>query len=334
MRAYLCYLCLFSFALSAWAQEIFPPTDVQERWDEHVAARAQNVAHPRHLPIMLSHGHKTPKAVLFIHGIFESPHYFRGIIDSLHAAGHNVVALLLPGHWEKDPLAMNHTNPKTWLAEADFGYEIAREMGDQVILAGHSLGGLLLLDQALKRPAEEVSDLVLLSPAIRLKGTVAFAAGFGALTGLNGNMFDGSHPDDFDMPMWLPSAGGKIDSVIKQVLGKNRKATYARVKTPLMLYYSMFDEALEVKEFDKFYQAVGSAKKDQMVFAADSGVHHGNIGKSPRDAYISAPYDYNHQFASLLDRMHRFLGDPLPERHDDGIDTRPEFIRLNYPEGL
>jgi esterase/lipase len=78
---------------------------------------------------------------------------------SFYERGYNVVTILSPGHWEKDLYRMGKLDSKKWSREADIGWELAKQHGDKVILAGHSLGSLLNLEQSMKRDPEEIHGM-------------------------------------------------------------------------------------------------------------------------------------------------------------------------------
>jgi pimeloyl-ACP methyl ester carboxylesterase len=84
-----------------------------------------------------------------------------------HANQMNVVNARLPGHFEKQFDALNTTHRGEWITATNSSFKIASELGEKVLLVGHSTGGLLASLMAIKNP-EQVAGLVLLAPAYRL----------------------------------------------------------------------------------------------------------------------------------------------------------------------
>lgn len=146
----------------------FPLLSQGMTWKQYEALKRTHVSHERHMPYRLTHGYKTAKSVLLVHGIYTSPLYFKGMAQAFFEAGYNVVTVILPGHWEKDFYSVDKIKNEAWSKEVDLGYEFARELGDQVILSGHSLGALLAIEQSLKRSRSEIHSLVILSPALKV----------------------------------------------------------------------------------------------------------------------------------------------------------------------
>ena len=134
-------------------------------WESYLNQKRELVSHSDHLPYQLSHGHKTATSVLVIHGAYSSPLHFKAMSQAFFNAGHNVISILLPGHWEKDLRSLDKTSYHQWIAEVDVAYELAKTMGDKVVIAGHSLGGLLAVEQSSKRPEHELTAIILFSPA-------------------------------------------------------------------------------------------------------------------------------------------------------------------------
>src|SRR5690348_3943799 len=69
-------------------------------------ARAQqaiddSVAVPLGRSILLTHGHRTARAVVLLHGYTDSPRQFADLADSLFAEGDNVYVPRLPHHAER-----------------------------------------------------------------------------------------------------------------------------------------------------------------------------------------------------------------------------------------
>lgn len=91
------------------------------------------------------HGTRRPRAVVLLHGLSASPAQFERIALELFDRGHNVVVPRLPHHGHADRLstALERLRPEELYAAVTEYVTIARELGEQVTVAGFSLGGLL-----------------------------------------------------------------------------------------------------------------------------------------------------------------------------------------------
>lgn len=270
----------------------------QVNWESYLAQKTAQVSHERHLPYQLNHGHRTPVSVLVIHGIYSSPLYFRGLSDEFFRRGYNVVTVLLPGHWDKDFYSINKVTSEDWSREVAIGFELALQMGDKVILAGHSLGALLSIEQAILHP-EKVKGLFLISPAIKVKDTVMWAATAGERLNLSGNTFTRSRPDGVQIPYFGPSAAKVIQQTTIRVLRK-------RPSVPVYMAYTKNDNVLDVGKLTEFYQAL-KGPKEYRLYGRWGRVHHGNIAQSPRDFTTNPNNDFNPDFDPMIEEGMSFL---------------------------
>ena len=105
---------------------------------------------------LLLHGEVRPVAVVLFHGIAASPEQFVRFADELHARGHNVVVPRLPRHGHRNRLteALAHMSADDLRAFATESIELAQGLGDRVVVAGFSLGGLLATWAAQRFPID------------------------------------------------------------------------------------------------------------------------------------------------------------------------------------
>lgn len=94
---------------------------------------------------------------LLIHGAWHGGWCWRKVIPLLEARGHGVLAPDLPGHGD-DRTPMAKVTLKSY---TDRVCEIAREQKEPVILAGHSMGGVVIT-QAAEYCPEQIGALVYL----------------------------------------------------------------------------------------------------------------------------------------------------------------------------
>ena len=105
---------------------------------------------------LLLHEGIRPLAVVLYHGLSASPEQFVRFAHELHAHGHNVVAPRLPRHGHEDRLsrALAYLTADDLRAFAQESYVLARGLGERVVIAGFSLGGLLATWSAQHLPIE------------------------------------------------------------------------------------------------------------------------------------------------------------------------------------
>lgn len=81
---------------------------------------------------------------LLVHGFTSSPGEMRWLGQYLHAQGITVHGLRLTGHGT-DYRSLAHARWPDWFGDVLDGYHLLRQMCDQVVIVGHSMGGLLAL---------------------------------------------------------------------------------------------------------------------------------------------------------------------------------------------
>ena len=134
-------------------------------YSRRVRARAAaRPPRPRIEPFLLN-GAGRP-ALLLIHGFTDTPSVFAQLAPPLAAAGFAVRAMRLSGSGVP-PAEMHGTTFAGWRGEIDREIAALRaaDPARPVWLVGHSLGGALAFDAAL-RPANRIAGLVLLAPLI------------------------------------------------------------------------------------------------------------------------------------------------------------------------
>ncbi len=98
-----------------------------------------------HRSILLSHGVRTPKAFLLLHGLTATPLQFAAFGELLYERGNNVFIPRLPRHGLSDRLTTSLAGLTADELDA-FAHEAvdtARALGERLIVAGFSVGGLL-----------------------------------------------------------------------------------------------------------------------------------------------------------------------------------------------
>lgn len=127
---------------------------------------------------LLTHGDRTPRVVVFVHGITNSPLQWLELGQMLYDQGDNVLISRMPYHGLQSGQV---SELKSLTAEdlrdyADQTIDMANGLGDAVVVVGISGGGTIASWMAANRP--EVSQAVLLAPFFGIKGVPAFANSF------------------------------------------------------------------------------------------------------------------------------------------------------------
>lgn len=110
---------------------------------------------------------KTQKVILIFHGLLNSPKWMRSIEDLGFTEGNNVLSVRLENHQEYNREALDEVNYQQWILQSERAFTLAKELGTEVVVVGHSLGAILATNLALSYPLE-IKQAFLLSPAIKL----------------------------------------------------------------------------------------------------------------------------------------------------------------------
>jgi esterase/lipase len=116
--------------------------------------------------VLLTHGRRTPRAYILLHGFTNSPSQFLDVGERLFATGDNVYMPRLPHHAERvAPVSqLSRVNADELTMFADSIVDVARGLGDSVVVAGMSAGGAISAWIAQWRA--DVQRAVLIAPAI------------------------------------------------------------------------------------------------------------------------------------------------------------------------
>jgi len=114
--------------------------------------------------IILAHGHSTPRAIVLLHGFTNSPHQFDSLADIFYREGDNVYVPRLPHHAERGAHAsvLARITAEALRDAADAAVDIARGLGDSVIVVGLSGGGTMAVWTAQFRG--DVRRVVIIAP--------------------------------------------------------------------------------------------------------------------------------------------------------------------------
>ena len=132
------------------------------------AAAAPQPLNPLCHPELLTHGTRTERVVVLLHGVSSCPRAFVDFAPMLHARGHTVVALRMPenGYADRATDALGRMTAEQLARWGDTAVDIAAGLGDEVVVLGISAGGVVAAWCAQNR--REVTRAVLVAPMFGL----------------------------------------------------------------------------------------------------------------------------------------------------------------------
>ena len=118
--------------------------------------------------ILLTHGKRTKRAVVFFHGLTNCPEQFRELGRIFYELGYNVLILRLPRHGvaDRNPANLTPLRAEELRDCADTSVDIASGLGEKVYVAGLSAGGTMAAWVAQNR--SEVARVLLIAPFLGL----------------------------------------------------------------------------------------------------------------------------------------------------------------------
>jgi pimeloyl-ACP methyl ester carboxylesterase len=113
----------------------------------------------------MTHGQRVKRAIVFAHGFTNCAKQFQALGEAFYKLGYNVLIPLLPHHGLADRLTteQGRINARELAEYADMVVDIAQGLGEQVVLAGLSGGGVVTAWAAQYR--DDLDLAVLISPA-------------------------------------------------------------------------------------------------------------------------------------------------------------------------
>jgi hypothetical protein len=152
-----------------------PVTDYEEAMRRVAALIDQEEARgdlqPNCLPFALTHGQKTARAIVLLHGLTACPYQYHELAQLYHDEGYNVLVPRLPRHGLADRTsnALADLTAEELLGVMDPSLDIAAGLGEHVTMLGLSLGGNVAAASGQLRSGLALAMPV--SPAIGLRFT-------------------------------------------------------------------------------------------------------------------------------------------------------------------
>jgi esterase/lipase len=115
---------------------------------------------------LLTHGARTPRVFVLLHGFTDLPEQFAVVGEHLFAGGDNVYIPRLPRHGERrSPMrSLGRVRAEELARFGDSTVAVARGLGDTIVVVGLSAGGVIAGSLAQSRA--EVKRAVLIAPAL------------------------------------------------------------------------------------------------------------------------------------------------------------------------
>jgi esterase/lipase len=128
-------------------------------------AADDRVASPVGRTLLLSHGQRSARVDVLLHGFTDSPNQFAALADSLFREGDNVYVPRLPHHAERagDARALAGLTAVQLRKTADSAVDVAVGLGDTITVVGLSAGGTMA--GWIGQHRTEVRRVVMIAPA-------------------------------------------------------------------------------------------------------------------------------------------------------------------------
>lgn len=117
---------------------------------------------------------KTPLVFIFVHGLGMDNQQMKHLQSNFFHKGFNVISLDLSGHGEDEAQA-NERNINSWEEDMNAAIKEASELGEKIVLVGHSTGGMLALAQSLQQN-NDIAAMALIEPAVRVNNIATNAS--------------------------------------------------------------------------------------------------------------------------------------------------------------
>ncbi len=158
-----------------------PAADYEEAvaWFETAVSAEENILmSPESASVLMTHGEKTDKVYVLVHGWTNSPYQWSDFGQLLYDRGYNVLIMRMPYHGlaSHDAGELQYATPELVRDYADNTVDIAAGLGDEVHVVGLSVGGEVSSWIAQNRA--DVTRVMPIAPMFGIGKIPAFASHF------------------------------------------------------------------------------------------------------------------------------------------------------------
>ena len=243
--------------------------------EEFLNSQDADVSHPIHRSVLLKNANhqefgQSKKAFFFIQGYSLSPFFYRNLYPKMSEVGYDVISLRLKGHFEEDLYALDSVEYQSWIKQVEKIYPYLKKY-EEVVFAGHSTGGLLVVHMINKFNPANLSGLMLAAPALRLANGLNVGLGVDFLFGrsLGGIISD---PDGYLQKYHSGKAGVQVKKLSENLLPAkpcDRIDIYSKIEVPVLTISSSVlgdesDFVVDNNEIDLLFNSVSFSNKHQI----------------------------------------------------------------------
>lgn len=194
---------------------------------------------------------KVKYGVLLIHGLFDCPFTLRDL--AVHLQNHGILsrAILLPGHGT-EPSDLITTTIEDWMKIVQYGIKSLQQVVEHVYLLGFSTGASLSVYQALQNNFE-IAGLILLAPAIKIKGPIDFFINWNHIRRWYANNKWVYRKDEIDYTRYLSIAFNPVNQVSKLTSLIAQLNTDSPLNCPMLMAVSREDETISSRAAIQFF---------------------------------------------------------------------------------
>ncbi|GJM07151.1 MAG: lipoprotein [marine bacterium B5-7] len=261
--------------------------------------------------------------VVLIHGLFESPYHMRAIGDWFCQQGYLVHSVLLPGHGTQpdDLIDMEYD---AWIEASQFVIDLTQAQVDQLIVCGHSTGGLLAIYHALRNPS--IDRLVLSAPCLKVASRFAgLAPMMQGLSELFPRLQWLSRKEENDVTKYQSVATNAVVQLQHLMKIVSSDLQHATREWPMMVLASAQDTTVSSAAVLDFFQQFADDNSRLLYYSKhlthllhDTRIHvvqstgtvHPSLLRSPDDPHYGADGEmpeYNPKFSHLTAALQDFL---------------------------
>lgn len=237
------------------------------------------------------------KIIVLVHGAWAAPFVWEMITENLSEAGNQVLAVQLPGH------GSDNTDPKLLHMDSyiKFVSDSIVEIGEKVILVGHSLAGMIISGVAERIP-ELIEKLVFVAAYVPQSGQSAYSISLLDKQSLLGaSLLVSEDQSEFDIKkediINIFCQDGSED-VQKLILSNYKAEPSAPFADPVVLSEEKFGKVAKYYVETLQDHGIGNDLQKEMIAAAKiKNVYELNAGHIP---LLSKPQELSHILQEII----------------------------------